>query len=101
MSKSVLVEAEGLVHGDRNESYGHPLDDFGCTASMWTAYLKHKYKFLGVIAPEDVGLMMVCVKLSRQANAPKRDNLVDGAGYFETVNMVLDEKERRTATWVE
>jgi hypothetical protein len=39
---------------------------------------------------------MVGVKLAREAYSPKRDNLVDGAGYFGTVQMVMDERQRRT-----
>ena len=33
---------------------------------------------------------MVCVKLSRQVNKHGRDNLVDAAGYLETLRMVED-----------
>ena len=48
---------------------------------------------------------MVGVKLSRQINQPKRDNLTDAAGYCETVRMVIDEgaageqKFRRPVRW--
>lgn len=93
--QSILTEAQGLVHGDRNADYGHPLDDFSRTAAIWTALLGGKLKDGAHIEPEDVGLCMVGVKLSRQINQPKRDNLTDAAGYCETVRMVIDEKERR------
>lgn len=87
--KSVLKEAEKLVHGDRNESYGHPLDDFSRTAKMWSA-------ILGVsVEPEQVGLCMIAVKISRECNAPRRDNLVDAAGYAETVEWCKNEKYKR------
>lgn len=87
--KSVLTEAEGLVHGDRNASYGHPLDDFRRTAKMWSA-------ILGVeVQPEKVGLCMIAVKLSRECHRPKRDNLVDIAGYAETVEWAKDERHKR------
>lgn len=92
---SVLTEANNLVHGERNESYGHPLDDFSRTAKIWSA-------ILGIgVTPEQVGLCMIGVKISRQCNAPKRDNMVDAAGYAETVDWVMEEKERRRKTWVE
>jgi hypothetical protein len=93
--KSVLTEAEGLVHGDRNASYGPPIDDFSRTAGMVSAMLAHKLS--QPLTAEDVGLFMVCVKLSRQINAPKRDNCVDGAGYFECVQWIVDERARRAA----
>lgn len=93
---NALEEANKLVHGDRNAAYGHPIDDFTCTAGMWTAYLRRRYGgHLPALKPEDVGLMMVCVKLSRESGLHKDDNLIDGAGYFETVAMVLDERHRR------
>ena len=88
---NVLEEANKLVHGDRNADYGHPLDDFSRTASMWAAILGHP------ITAEQVGLCMCAVKISRQCNKPKTDNLVDLAGYAETVNMVIDEKAARSA----
>jgi len=89
--QSILLEANGLVHGDRQASYGHPINDFTRTAALWSA-------LLGVpVTAEQVGLCMIAVKLSRQCNAPKRDNLVDAAGYAETVQMVVDERARRAA----
>lgn len=92
--KSVLLEANKLVHGERNKEYGSPLDDFSRTAKMWSA-------ILGIeIPPEKVGLCMIALKISRQCNKPKRDNMVDAAGYAETVDWALQEKEKRFKEWV-
>lgn len=87
--QSVLTEAEGLVHGDRNISYGHPMDDFTRTAKMWSAL------FGFPVTAEQVGLAMICVKLSRECHRPKRDNLVDIAGYAETVEWTKHERQHR------
>lgn len=92
---SVLTEAEGLVHGARNETYGHPLDDFTRTAAMASGMLAHK--LTEPLTAEEVGMFMCLVKLSRQVNAPKRDNMVDLAGYAETVQWCQDERVRRAA----
>lgn len=96
---NILQEADKLVHGDRNADYGHPLDDFERTAALWSAILGHN------VSAEDVGLCMCALKISRQCNKPKRDNLVDLAGYAETVSMVIDERANRlrhdTETMVE
>lgn len=87
--ETILQEAQRLVHGDRQADYGHPLDDFSKTAKMWSA-------IAGVeLTPEQVGLMMCCVKISRQLNRPKRDNMTDLAGYAATVQMCVDERLRR------
>jgi hypothetical protein len=97
--ESILQEAQRLTRGARQGDYGHPLDDFTRTGRMWAA-------ILGVerVTAEQVGLCMVALKISRQCNKPKRDNLVDGAGYMGTVEMVLDERERRDANkrmWIQ
>jgi hypothetical protein len=90
---SVLLEAQGLVHGGRNDDYGHPLDDWSRTAGMVSAMLAHKLR--EPLTAEDALMFMVCVKLSREVNRPKRDNRTDGAGYFECLDWVVDERARR------
>ena len=86
---NILEEANSLVYGERQKDYGHPLDDFAKTAKMWEA-------ILGVnVTVEQVGLCMIAVKISRQLNRPKRDNLVDAAGYAATVAMCIEERSRR------
>lgn len=83
-------EAETIVNGARQADYGHPLDDFSKTAQIWSA-------ILGIdITPEEVALCMVGVKISREVNKPKRDNIVDAHGYLMTYAMVQDEIERRS-----
>lgn len=84
--KSILMEAQGLVHGDRQRDYGHPADDFARTAALASIVLGKS------LTASDVAAFLVCVKLSRQVNRPKRDNLVDLAGYAETWQMVLDQQ---------
>ena len=88
---SILVEAESLVHGPRQASYGHPADDYGCVVEMFNAWMDHKHPDgWNRLSVEDAITFMVFVKLSRQANKPKRDNLVDAAGYLECLNMTLE-----------
>lgn len=84
--ETILQEAQRLVHGNRGADYGHPYFDFSKTALIWQAVL-------GIpVTPEQVALCMVGVKISREVNKPKRDNLVDGAGYFETLSMVREKR---------
>ena len=80
---NILEEANSLTAGDRQDDYGHPAEDFQKVVDM--------AKGLGLV-PEtfnvyDHCLYMVLVKLAREVNKPKRDNLVDGAGYFRTLEM--------------
>lgn len=91
MSESVFQEAERLVGGDRQEAYGHPFEDFSKTAGLWSVILDTE------VTPEKVALCMVAVKISRELNRPKRDNRVDGIGYFGTLDMVVEERARREA----
>lgn len=87
--ETVLQEAQRLITQDRNEAYDHPLDNFNRIARIWSVIFGFE------VTEEQVGLAMVGVKVAREAYMPKRDNLVDGAGYFGTIQMVRDERERR------
>src|SRR5690606_10759683 len=72
----LMEKARAIVYGARQESYGHPADDYTRTAGMWSA-------FLGIpITPEQASLMMVLLKISRERNRPGDDNIVDAHGYL-------------------
>lgn len=78
--------AKSLVCGDRSKDYGHPLDDFSRTAKIWSAILDKD------VTAEQVALCMVGVKISRQCNKHKDDNIIDGIGYFLTLNMIQEKR---------
>lgn len=88
--ESILQEADRLVSTDRQDDYGHPLDDFGKVSSMALALWGR-----GPETPEEHALYMVLVKVARESTRHKRDNLVDIAGYTKTLDLVLEERERR------
>jgi hypothetical protein len=85
---SVLLEAQGLVHGDRNQQYGAPAEEYRRTVGMVNAMLGAKLR--EPLLPEDLAYIMVCLKLSRQVNKAKRDSLVDAAGYCEVAQWIID-----------
>ena len=86
----ILDEAKNVVY-QRNAAYGQPEDNFAITAELWSAYLGTP------IQPEDVGMMMILLKVARQRYQHKKDNLVDIAGYAECVAR-LHEKSADTST---
>jgi len=87
---TILQEAQALVHGERSADYGHPADDFAAVAEAFNAYIKKKYYIVNLLESADVPIFQMIVKIMREAHKPKRDNLVDIAGYAATLEMVHD-----------
>jgi hypothetical protein len=76
---NIAEEAQSLVLGDRNASYGNPREDFERVAKVWSGLLAQKLK--ADITPEEAILMMAGLKLCREVHKPKRDNRTDLIGY--------------------
>jgi hypothetical protein len=75
--------------------YGHPYDNFKHTAALLNGYFQRKLKPGEEIEPEDVGMVQILLKISRETNVHKRDNLVDICGYAKTIELSLEERDRR------
>lgn len=72
----VLNSANHIIHGERQEAYGTPEDNFTKIAGMWSAYLDTD------ITAEDVAAMMILLKTARvKSGHGSDDNWVDIAGY--------------------
>lgn len=86
--KSVLQEAEELVNGDRQKTYGPPAINLSKIAELWAAYL-------GVpITMVDACAMMVILKIARLKKLGyHRDSVVDAAGYMGLAEMVSEERK--------
>jgi len=87
-TKSWAKEADELVNGERRADYGHPSVDFARTAGLLSSYFGGR-TFESLTA-EDVPLIMMMLKLSREANKHKRDNMVDIIGYALTLQLVKE-----------
>jgi hypothetical protein len=82
---NTLEEAQDIIFGARNASYGHPRDNFQNIADLWSAYL-------GVpITPMDHANMMVLLKVARlKSGVYHRDSVVDIAGYAGTIERLQE-----------
>lgn len=74
---TILEEAAKCVTGPRRRDYGTPEENFGLIASLWSVQIKHE------VTPMQVAMCLILLKVARQSNSPKRDNLVDIAGYAQ------------------
>lgn len=79
---SILKEANTIIYGDREKTYGHPSKNLETIARMWNAYTSAKNTDNHQLNAKDVAAMMVLLKTARLANNPEhRDSLVDICGY--------------------
>lgn len=93
--QSILEEAHNLVNGARNQAYGHPYYDYKCTTDQFNALMQKKYgDDFSPLDAADGAMFMICVKLSREANLHKRDNLVDAAGYLLCLDKIIEHTEQ-------
>lgn len=80
----ILSEAINLINGERNSTYGDPMDDFQTTADLWQTYLSRTINARGglTIRAHDVAVLMSLLKIARMSWSPtKRDHWADLAGY--------------------
>src|SRR5437879_2041039 len=73
-SESVLEEAQRIIHGQRRQDYGGPLESFDRIGRLWSP-------ILGVdVTAEQVALCMIALKIARAMQGFHRDSIVDIAG---------------------
>lgn len=83
MSNSVLREAEAIIYGDREQTYGDPSKNLKRIAALWDTYLDRE------ITADDVANMMILLKIARLMNSPgHRDSLIDICGYTALVERI-------------
>jgi len=83
---SILAEADKVAGQSRSRDYGHPYQNHERIAAIWNVQLGPKLN--APIEPREVALMMIGLKLAREVNSPKRDNILDIAGYVKCVDMI-------------
>lgn len=84
---TILEEAQRLVWGPREATYGHPHLDFSRTAKLWSVVLETD------VTPGQAALCMLQVKVSRLLNSYKRDSVVDLAGYAAVYDRIQTYEE--------
>ena len=82
--ETILDEASRITSTDRRAEYGSPTKNFNDIARMWSVVTGFE------IRPDQVVMMMICLKICRQNAGYKRDSLVDIAGYARTGEMLHD-----------
>ena len=87
--RDIALYAAELVSGDRQDAYGHPLDNLTRASKIWSVILGCE------VSAEQVALCMVGMKIAREVNQSKPDTVVDGIGYFLTLGMIQEERLRR------
>lgn len=90
---SVLIEAEHIINGSRQNAYGNSFPDI---ARLWTVYLDNR-DWPALIGPQDVAMMLILMKVARATKGmnntgqPQRDSLIDIAGYAGCSEQLLNE----------
>ena len=84
---TILREAHDIIHGPRRDAYGPPEESFDMLSQLWSAILKIE------VSPADVALMMIALKLAREANNHQRDNLTDICGYAQLLEIIIGDDE--------
>jgi len=88
----ILQKAKDLITGDRNETHGDAFQNHAEIAEFWNIFLDKKLQPMASITAEDVALMMVLMKISRNTQGKKNnlDNFIDMCGYAAIAGEIND-----------
>lgn len=87
VKQTVLEEAQGIIYGDREQTYGKPSKNLECIAKLWNAYLESMGS--KELNAKDVACMMILLKTARLANnQDHRDSVVDVCGYAALIERI-------------
>jgi hypothetical protein len=81
---TVLEEASKIVDGPRQDNYGHPKVNLKRIAALWSVVFGLE------VTPHQVALCLIQLKVAREINCPRRDNMVDIAGYARVMEMLSE-----------
>jgi len=87
--EDVAAYSARLVGEERQDEYGHPLDNYERAAQIWSVILG------APVQAEQVALCMIGMKIAREVHKPKPDTVVDIIGYALTLHMVEVERAER------
>ena len=82
--ENIFKECEAIVR-DREIEYGDSKSMFNSIALVWTSILRAH------ITPRDVALMMAAMKILRESQRHKRDNIIDGINYLAFAEELADD----------
>lgn len=86
--KTDFAKSLDEILSSRGQEYGDSSRMLTKIAAMWSLILGHN------ITPKEVGLMMVGMKILREGQRHKKDNLVDIAGYAAILSDLFDKSDR-------
>ena len=90
--EEILKKAKELITGDRNDTHGDAYRNHAEIAEFWIIFLDKKLKPMASLTAEDVALMMVLMKISRNSQGKKSniDNFIDMCGYAAIAGEIND-----------
>ena len=90
--EDILKKAKDLISGDRNDTHGDAFQNHAEIAEFWNIFLDKKLQPMASITAEDVALMMVLMKISRNTQGKKNnlDNFIDMCGYAAIAGEIND-----------
>ena len=90
--EEILAEASKIVSRERKLSHGDAFNNHAEIAEYWNIYLDKKLRPMANITADDVALMMILLKISRNNQGKKinMDNFVDIAGYAAIAGEIID-----------
>ena len=90
--EEILVKANQLISKTRNETHGDAFKNHAEIAEFWNIFLDKKLQPMASITAEDVALMMVLMKISRNNQGKKNnlDNFIDMCGYAAIAGEIND-----------
>lgn len=79
-----FLESVQTTIDQRGHDYGTPKENLKRISTLWSMQLEFD------ITEYDVAIMMVMLKLARDVNEPKDDNLLDAAAYLALADSVKE-----------